>query len=186
MSSDYQLRGYMVSPLSTLAIRDIALYVREQLGLTREAVDLELFLEQLTEFGITIDIVDDEDMPGFSFHSEACCVPETRTIYLTEETYLKACKNDPRTRFTIFHELGHLILGHSKELHRANLPSEVKPYQDSEWQADQFSAEVTMPINVIYDLKLYSSDAIKKQFGVSEQAAKRRYEQLTKNGLIKK
>lgn len=185
MSGGYQLRGHIVSPLSTQLIRDKALYVRDALGLTAEPINLEFFLEQLSEYGITIDIINDDDMPGFSFHSEACCVPETATIYLTEETYKKACLNDARTRFTIFHELGHLLLGHSKELHRANLPTNIKPYQDSEWQADQFAAEMVMPINIIYELKLFGVDEIKKQFGVSELAARKRYEQLVKNGSIK-
>lgn len=181
----YQLRGYIVSPLGTNSIRDKALYIRSILGLTKEPVDLEIFLEQLSDYGITIDVVNDDDMPGFSNHSEACCIPETATIYLTEETYQKACINDPRTRFTIFHELGHLLLGHSRELHRADIKKNVKPYQDSEWQADQFAAEMTMPLDIIYGSELFTVEKIKSQFGVSDSAAIVRYKQLLKDGVIK-
>lgn len=181
----YRLRGYIVSSMGIQAIRDKAIYVRSILGLTRNPVDLEIFLEQLSDFGITIDVVSDEDMQGFENHSEACCVPQTATIYLTEETYRKACMNDARTRFTIFHELGHLLLGHNRELHRANIPKDVKPYQDSEWQADRFSAEITMPLDIIYDYELFSVEKIKEQFGVSDKAAETRYNQLLKEGVIK-
>ncbi|MES2546924.1 MAG: ImmA/IrrE family metallo-endopeptidase [Pseudomonadota bacterium] len=184
-ASSYQLRGYVVNPLSVRVIRDKASYVRSALGLTKEPIDLEIFLERLSEFGITVDVVNDEDMPGFSYHSEACCIPETATIYLTEGTYRKACLNDARTRFTIFHELGHLILGHSRELHRANMTTNVKPFQDSEWQADRFAGEITMPLEIIYDYELFSVGQIKNQFGVSEQAATTRYNQLLKEGVIK-
>lgn len=184
MGNSYQLRGHIVNPLSGQAIRDIASYTRGVLGLGDEAVNMESFLERLHEFGITKDVVSDEDMPGFSFHSEACCVPENATIYLTEETYYKACNNDPRTRFTIFHELGHLILGHTRQLHRANLSTDVKPYEDSEWQADRFSAEVIMPLEVIMRLKLDSVSKLKAQFMVSEPAARTRFEQLKKERLI--
>lgn len=184
MTDPYQLRGYIVSPISIDQIRTKAMIVRDALGLGNDAIDLEVFLERLSSYGITIDVVDDVDMPGFSFHSEACCIPETATIYLTELTYEKACSNDPRTRFTIFHELGHLILGHSRELHRGNVPKDIKPYVDSEWQADQFSAEMTMPLNVILELKLFDSELIRRQFGVSEPAARRRYEQLKNKRLI--
>lgn len=184
MVSSYQLRGHIVSPMSILVIRDIASYTRGVLGLTDEAVEVETFLEGLSEFCITLDVVSDQDMPGFSFHSEACCVPETATIYLTEETYRKACNNDARTRFTIFHELGHLILGHARQLHRAQVQVEPKPFLDSEWQADWFSAEVIMPLEVIMRLKLDTSLKIKAQFMVSEQAAQTRFEQLKKERLI--
>lgn len=184
MANSYQLRGHIVSPLSTQVIRDIAFYTRGVLDLSDVAVNMETFLERLHEFGITIDVVSDEDMPGFSFHSEACCVPETATIYLTDATYRKACNNDSRTRFTIFHELGHLILGHTRQLHRAQIPVEPKPFLDSEWQADRFSAEIIMPLEVIMRLKLDNVSKIKRQFMVSEQAARTRFEQLKKEGLI--
>ncbi len=184
-TGSYRLRGYIVHALSVQSIRDRAIYVRTQLGLTRNPVDLELFLEQLSDFGITVDVLADEDMLGFADHSEACCVPETATIYLTEETYRKACMNEPRTRFTIFHELGHLLLGHNRELHRANVAKNIKPYQDSEWQADRFAAEVIMPLDVIYGYELFSVEKIKTQFGVSDQAAQTRFNQLLKEGVIK-
>ena len=118
MSKEYQLRGYMVAPLSTEAIRKHANNVRDVLCLPDEFVDLGIFLESLVNYAITLDVIDDVDMPGFSLHSEACCIPETATIYLTSETYTKACFNDPRTRFTVFHELGHLVLCHTRKLHR--------------------------------------------------------------------
>lgn len=184
MTEPYQLRGYVVNPISINDIRSKAVVVRDALGLGNDAIDLEGFLERLSSYGVTIDVVDDLDMPGFSFHSEACCIPETATIYLTELTYDKACSNDPRTRFTIFHELGHLILGHSRELHRKDIPKDMKPFMDSEWQADQFAAEMTMPLDVILELKLFDIELIRRQFGVSEPAARRRYEQLRSKGLI--
>lgn len=186
MSKEYQLRGYMVAPLSTEAIRKHANNVRDVLCLPDEFVDLGIFLESLVNYAITLDVIDDVDMPGFSLHSEACCIPETATIYLTSETYTKACSNDPRTRFTIFHELGHLVLCHTRKLHRGQDTREARPYMDSEWQADQFAAEITMPLNIIMRDHLFAPNEIQKKFGVSSQAAQIRYDYLVKNRIIKK
>jgi hypothetical protein len=182
MFGQYQLRGYLVPPIGVEGIRERALGVRSVLNLPDTPVDMAVFLESLVGWGITLDVVEDYDMLG----SEAYCVPETATIYLSNTTYAKACANDPRTRFTIFHELGHLILAHRRELHRGqNLQNGIKPYLDSEWQADQFSAEALMPLDVIIRYGLSSPDEIQKQFGVSEPAAQRRYDQLKKRGDIK-
>lgn len=178
----YELRGYLVSSRGVDSIRSVAINAAKAFGLVQPKPDLVRFLEGLSRFGITVDVVDD------SFELcvggvEAACVPETATIYLTESTYSKASSNDPRTRFTIFHELGHLLLGHSKVLHRANL-QDIKPYQDSEWQADQFSAEMIMPLDLILSMKLSTAKEIQECFGVSEPAAFRRFKQLSSKGLL--
>jgi len=107
------------------------------------------------------------------------------TIFLTSETYTKACSNDPRTRFTIFHELGHLVLCHTRKLHRGQNTRNTKPYMDSEWQADQFAAEITMPLNIIMRDHLFTPDQIQKKFWVSGQAAQRRCNYIVKQGVTK-
>lgn len=183
--TDYQLRGYVVAPRGVNNIREQAVRVRALLGLPDSAVDLEVFLESLVRYGVTLDVVEESEMPGFPMNSEAYCVPENATIYLSTATYEKACRNDPRTRFTIFHEVGHLVLFHRRELHRGKDLQHIKPYMDSEWQADQFAAETAMPIEVILRGNLDTPEKIRQKFGVSEPAAERRYEQLKKRGDIK-
>jgi len=153
------------------------------LGLPDQAVSLPHFLESLSNFGITVDVVEDKDFVLMMAGVEAVCVPETATITLTEATYNAARRNDPRTRFTIFHELGHFVLQHTKALARHNY--EAKPFIDSEWQADQFSAEVTMPLPVILKYGLLTPTKIAKFFGVSLPAAMTRVSQLRSRGAIK-
>ena len=107
--TEYQLQGYLVNPLSRKQIREAASYAADILQLPETPIDLGYFLESLVRLEITYDVIDSSEMPGFLSHSEACCIPERRTIYLTTETYCRACSNDPRARFTIFHELGHFF-----------------------------------------------------------------------------
>lgn len=181
-SNAYKLRGYEVAPLSINAIRIEAERVRKVLRIEADpAPNLCMFLEGLVNFGITVDVRDDAHKELGAV--EALTVPEQLLIVLTEETYAKAIDNDPRTRFTIFHELGHLVLSHSKKMHRSGSEN-LKPFQDSEWQADQFAAEITMPLDLIKRFRLYSAIGIQELFEVSAGAAETRYSKLREKGLI--
>jgi len=172
----YRLRGHIVTPRSTANIRQVAANTREVLNLPDRPPPLDNFLESLSEFGITVDVLDDHDFPIPGV--EAMCVPETATIALKDSTYRLARRNDPRTRFTVFHELGHFILGHTKALGRGRV--EPKPFLDSEWQADQFAAEMTMPLPVIHAQGLNTPQRIAQFFGVSLPAATHRHNQVAK------
>lgn len=181
-SQPYQLRGHIVTPRSIVKIRETAEGVREVLQLPDGKIPLENFLESLSSFGITLDVQEDEDldlvMPGV----EALCVPETATITLRKSTYNAARQNDSRTRFTVFHELGHFVLQHSKMMGRRSV--EAKAYLDSEWQADQFSAEITMPLRVIKQVGLATPTEIARFFGVSLPAASNRLRNLRREKAI--
>lgn len=181
-SQPYQLRGHIVSPRSIRNIRSVAQGVREVFKLPDDKVPLAEFLESLSTYGITVDVLEDDDFTLLMAGVEAVCVPETATITLTDTTYNAARRNDPRTRFTIFHELGHFVLQHSKVLARRNI--EAKPYLDSEWQADQFSAEITMPLQIIKARGLSSATELARFFGVSLPAAANRLRSLRREKVI--
>jgi predicted transcriptional regulator len=178
----YQLRGHIVSPRSILSIRGVAEEVREIMSLPDGKVPLAEFIESWSTYGITLDVLEDEDFTLWMADVEAVCVPETATITLTDTTYNAARRNDPRTRFTIFHELGHFVLQHSKVLARRD--TVAKPYLDSEWQADQFAAEVTMPLRVIQARGLNHEDELATHFGVSLPAAANRLRSLRRENVI--
>ena len=61
---------------------------------------------------------------------------------------------------------------------------QLKTYEDSEWQANQFAAEFLMPYHTIKNLNLTSVEQIMSHFNVSEAAAYRRFNQLKKRGEI--
>lgn len=181
---DYRLRGHIVSPRSAENIRAVATDVRSVFKMGDFPVALPTFLESLASYGITVDVLDDEDFPSMIGGVEAICIPESATIALSNRTYRAAQRGDARTRFTIFHELGHFVLQHSKILHRKNFIA--KPFIDSEWQADQFSAEMIMPLSVMLKLKLFTAEAVSKHFLVSQPAAATRIFHLQRKNLIPK
>lgn len=173
--------GFRVSPLSTGKIREKAMSIRPLLMQGEQPCDLGTFVESLEKFGITYDIVEETFLPR---GVEASCLPEKRLIYITLSTYEAICRNDERARFTIFHELGHLLLAHSRSFHRDSHPN-FPVFENSEWQADQFAAEILMPLEIILQKRLSEAWQLQDEFGVSYQAATYRLHKLRSKGEIK-
>ncbi|UCV18636.1 ImmA/IrrE family metallo-endopeptidase [Ferribacterium limneticum] len=105
-------------------------------------------------------------------------------MHIRDDVFEGACWNDPRARFTVFHELGHGLLGHRRTINRAQAVAKLKVYEDSEWQANQFAAEFLMPLEVIQRDGLTTAFEIQMHFDVSFQAAERRFNQLEKRGEL--
>lgn len=176
--------GYRVPAKSVGQIRSSAQNVSNILAIGDDikTLDIGCFLDGLSEFSITYDILETADMPHKGV--EACCMPEQLVIHIREDVYENACYFDPRARFTVMHEFGHLILGHQRTLNREEVGSKLKNYEDSEWQANQFAAEILMPYEQIKTLKLNTAQQIATQFNVSQPAAHRRINQLLRRGEI--
>lgn len=173
--------GIEVPPLRRIDIRAAAVRARAVLGAGQGRIDAEHLLEKLFEFGITVDIFDSTEAP-VAANIEACFVPETSTLHVRDTAYAQMCSGHARGIFTFGHELGHIILAHRKTMNRvAPMPSGWLPaFSNSEWQADTFAAEFTMPLDIINTLQLFKPDAIANQFGVSLKAAEIRLYNLRK------
>ncbi len=177
-------RGFRVAPRSTLDIRRHAIHVRNVLGLDPAIGFFPMadFIESLFEYGINYDVVDQGELPQ---GVEACCVPEHRIIMLTQDTYDQACRDTPRARFTVIHELGHLALSHARAFHREQRESsEIKAYEDSEWQANTFAAEFLMPADDVVHCRLGHPAELMMRYQVSEPAAAKRLRDLERQGLL--
>lgn len=114
--------------------------------------------------------------------------PDQLIMLIRRDVYDGACQGKGRDRFTLAHELGHLLLhsGH-RYLERidpnaAPTPPTHKKYEDSEWQADTFAAELLMPVHVVK--KCAGPDQLANLAGVSYQAADVRFRALRQDGVI--
>jgi hypothetical protein len=173
--------GYRVPPLKIANIRTHALAVRGKLVASNDAFfGMEHFIESLINYGITCDVVDEDELP---FGIEACCVPERLLITFSNTTYEKACNDDPRARFTVIHELGHILLAHTRTFNR-DRGGKIEAYEDSEWQADQFAAEFLMPLTHIVANGFKTADELILNYQVSAPAAERRIAQLNKRNEL--
>lgn len=142
-------------------------------------IDIERLLEhQLHEIGVLYDIAPDDEMDG----EEALTAPDLDQVQISESVYAKLLAGDYRARFTIIHEIGHLLK------HRNITPSFARSsghgfFEDSEWQADCFAAEFLMPPELAARCRNVAD--IQATFGVSFQAATIRVRNLRKEGVIK-
>ena len=173
--------GIEVPPLRRIDIRAAAVRARTVLRAGEGRIDAEHLLERLYEYGITVDVFDSAEAP-VAANVEACFVPETSTLHIRDTAYSQMCSGHARGIFTFGHELGHIILAHRKTLNRtvATPAGGVPAFSNSEWQADTFSAEFTMPLDVINSLKLFTPESIASHFGVSLKASEIRLYNLRK------
>lgn len=176
--------GFPVAPLSRVRIRDAAVHARSVLKLPPGRIDLPRLLDRLSDYGIYYDVFDVESAP-VPREVEACWVPEDRTLYIRDSVYDQMAKGGQRAVFTVGHELGHAVLAHRRTYNR-QLVRGLPIYCNSEWQANRFSAEFTMPIAEIYQFSLYSAQAIADHFGVSPAAASIRLKDLEQKNELKK
>jgi hypothetical protein len=177
--------GFPVPPRRKVDIRAAALNARRVLGIPPGRIDIPRLLDRLSaEYGIHYDVVDDHSdiLPR---GLEACYVPEDRTLYIASSIYREMCTGGQRAVFTLGHELGHIVLAHRRTLNRMN-GAPLKVYCNSEWQANVFGAEFTMPLDQIQDGRLFTIEQLIAHFGVSRQAARVRMEDLQIGNLLKK
>ncbi len=75
------------------------------------------------------------------------------------------------------------MLGHRRTLNREPVGgAEIKTFEDSEWQANQFAAEILMPVDEIKYRGLRTGDDLADAFGVSTEAARIRVDRLKRRG----
>lgn len=86
--------------------------------------------------------------------------------------------NTSRRRFTLAHELGHVLLGHNLDvLHFRH--SELDNREDfEEAQANIFARDILMPATVLADLNVHSFEEIMRYCLVSKQSAEIRLKRM--------
>jgi hypothetical protein len=183
-----------VKPLSRLdinkkALRSLAILMPRAL---KSAIPINL-----------VEIVEFELFKHTGFRFEIEELPENyegytdiinRKLVLSEITYENLLKNVPRARFTAAHELGHVFLhGDQPRLKRFNEQNSLKynrtellPYEDPEWQANEFAASLLIPTNLGIELikKGAPESSFADYFQVSCECARIRYTNLKE--VIKK
>ena len=85
--------------------------------------------------------------------------------------YNEACVPE-RIRFTVAHELGHIVLGHVSRKTVTTVNREPNPRDDpKETAANQFAARLLAPACVLWGLDIHSAEEIAKTCHISKQAA---------------
>lgn len=162
------MQSTVATPRSRISIREYATLVRKSLDIENAfefpiMFFLEHVLEEIFE-GFCYDIVPDEEMGNRAGET----FPELNLIKIKESVYEGALRGNPRDRFTIAHEIGHLFLHRPGSVSYARADKKIKPYQDPEWQANTFAGELLVPMDLIRGLSAnHIADKCKVSFQVA-------------------
>ena len=145
----------LTRPLSRKRIRWLANNLRKAFNLQDEIyLPIVLILEALEREGhFSLERTAINEMPrAFGEY-----IPSEKILRIREDIYLDAADGDGFARSTCAHELGHFIMGHGEEpikfSRHANSTAIIKPYEDSEWQANAFAGELLVPKHLVDGLK---------------------------------
>ena len=93
--------------------------------------------------------------------------------------YNGSIRSEARIRWTLSHEIGHIVAGHFIELADTGaIPSDICYMED---EANYFAANFLAPIPAIRALKAHSADDIRVWFGLSRAAAQNRWDEYIKS-----
>lgn len=119
-----------------------------------------------------LDILQDNEICGYAIfpnnemRSEAEASFNENVIIISERIYIAAYKGDPRARFIIAHEIGHILLHHSK--------ASLVVGGEMEEEANCFAMELLIPTEmIIQDIMKYRSEpqGYADFFGVEKSVA---------------
>lgn len=103
-----------------------------------------------------------------------CAVTENH-VYIFYDSSLPV----GRQRFTVAHEIGHLILGHvGTGTATVENREPTGAEREEETQANQFAARLLAPACVLHEIGATEQEEIQKLCGISKQAAKIRAERM--------
>lgn len=115
-------------------------------------------------------------------------------VELSESTYIGALSDDPRCRWTVAHELGHLIL-HLRQIRQAIVETgrlclaraaDVPPYANPEIQAHKFAAGLLCPMTAVDRLlknvpRSQWESKVAATFLISKEAASKRVDRFCRS-----
>lgn len=105
--------------------------------------------------------------------------PEASEIWLREDVYAGVLEGRGRDRFTLAHELGHLLMHGDVGLARVPRRStELRHYENSEWQANRFAGALLVPDEFV--IQFGDAERIARECGVSIEAASVRMKQVAR------
>lgn len=167
--------GIVVPARSKANIAENALVLRKVLGLEHQprfpVVEVYEVLDLIIP-GAAFEVREERELGD----DHGRTYPDRNLILIREDVYIRASKGEPRDRFTMCHELGHLMMHRNVALSRIDPKNPPKIFRNSEWQADTFASHLMMPVHLVSQHKTLSG--LINTFGVSQEAAWARRSEL--------
>ena len=157
------LKVRITKPQSRKNLRQLATQIRAKLGIDSK----QLYVDILFCLEILIPKIDSSfqykifDPGEFEKPNEAFYSPENNCIFIRSDVYNKARDEDGRARFTIAHEIKHVLY------------CEKDPSQKDEELANHFARALLAPSCLLFDyIDNQNAAEVADRFGISNPAAK--------------
>jgi hypothetical protein len=178
--------GYKVAPRNRVQLRAVADELRPMLvaeGCYKTDpfyLDASYLLENVLHRAQYTFHADDSDE---LVETAAFAIPERKLIVIRADVYDKLGEGNAFSRYTVVHEFSHIVLDHAVTLHRGAVLGQHEWWEDSEWQANNLTAELLMPVGVVRALGA-NAQQIQQRCGVSAKAVENRLKNLRNERLI--
>ena len=103
--------------------------------------------------------------------------PFSNMLLIRQSVYDGAYAGNGRDRFTLAHELGHVLLHGTNNFRLARNDKAIPSYQDPEWQANTFASMLLIPRDEILGMSI---EDITTRYKVSKSAAEIALKQVKK------
>lgn len=166
---ELMLRRTTLNSMETISQR-----LREQLGVPEDM--LLSPLDVLRRMKISKVIRDFREDTSLSDAQEAKWDVEQRTVLLSSALWSKVnFADDPEARFTVFHEIGHAVLGHG-DRNRLKLGKlqHGRSIERDEMEADDFALAFAIPLYFATDVAKMTAEDVQRQFGLASAMVDRR------------
>jgi len=167
----YKPKGYKVQRLNQRNIMQRANSLRElaQNYITPDTGyfnlgDFVCYLHDNNDIEFEMVIIDDE-----LTQEEGVASPSSNRFLIPDHVFNSLMEGQPRARFTVAHELGHIMLHEQPVHYRNGINSWHHHEEDSEWQANTFAAHLLVEFEKARDINI--ANTIANQFGVSMEVA---------------
>lgn len=170
MSSIHYQHGFKVKPRSAASITNLANELRHAFGITGYCPIVDILEFGWGKFSIK----------SMSFMGGNLGLTQSDgVIILREDVYEGACEGNGFHRFTVAHEIGHVIMhsdqiGFARAFHKEN----DKVYCNSEWQANEFAGSLLVPNKEVQNLQQISVEKLAEKYGVSNECAELRLKKI--------
>ena len=182
--------GIRVPPMSGEQITRVANQIRQLIRLGSldpfPVMHMLEFVMPETIDGFDVEIVDSlpEERLGCCFPDGCTDHPQGPKIYLLEQVYKGACRNNAFDRMTVTHEISHVFLhsGISPTYSRDRNPRPIKAFEDAEWQANSLAGDLLMPAKSFLSARnIYS---FRQSMGVTRTAVRSQAKKLIRRGAL--
>lgn len=152
--------------------RDIAWEILLECGVNTLPVRLSIICDHygwtLTDYQTGAPSLALLGLEGLTKRTDGFCAVTKNHTYI----FFNSTLPTGRQRFTIAHEIGHLVLGHVGRGNVTTVNREPSPKDSpTERQANQFAARLLAPACVLHELGAVTPETIQQACGLSRQAA---------------